>query len=208
MMVQRLLLAAVAALNCCSRSVAIDSSAPRYLLSRAEPYTVPSDGTVMLHNDLWWIGALTADSKFEEIAAASKYNYTASIGIGINHPPNSVNTAARYFNSWGEQALQQQSPGSSSSGDDERTMTDGTGVNFPFHPELWPQLDQYFEALADTMFVKHKIPRSAVKVPLPSLLSFASRALREQTVCPRCRPRYCSLSATYGRHADTRTLNS
>jgi hypothetical protein len=126
MMVQRLLLAAVAALNCCSRSVAIDSSAPRYLLSRAEPYTVPSDGTVMLHNDLWWIGALTADSKFEEIAAASKYNYTASIGIGINHPPNSVNTAARYFNSWGEQALQQQSPGSSSSGDDERTMTDGT----------------------------------------------------------------------------------
>jgi hypothetical protein len=43
-------------------------------------------------------------------------------------------------------------------------MTDGTGVNYPFHEELWPQLEQYFAALSQTVFSKYQIPRSAVKV--------------------------------------------
>lgn len=109
----------------------------------------------------WWIGALTAENIFEKIAAAARYNYTASIGIGINHPPNSVNSAARYYNSWGEQALQQQAPTTDSW---RAPMIDGTGVNYPFHEELWPQLEDYFAALSHTMFEKHKIPRTAVKV--------------------------------------------
>ncbi len=108
----------------------------------------------------WWVGALNAESIFEKIAAAARHNYTASIGIGINHPPNSVNSAARYYNSWGQQALQQQAPGRDSLG----PMTDGTGVNYPFHEELWPQLEKYFAALSQMLFVKYKIPRSAVKV--------------------------------------------
>ena len=111
----------------------------------------------------WWIGALNAANIFEEIAAAARYNYTASIGIGINHPPNGINSAARYYNSWGEQALQQQAPGSSSNAQ-RAPMTDGTGVNYPFHEELWPQLEQYFAALSQTVFEKYKIPRGAVKV--------------------------------------------
>lgn len=43
-------------------------------------------------------------------------------------------------------------------------LTDGTGVNYPFHEELWPQLEQYFAALSQLVFGKYKIPRSAVKV--------------------------------------------
>lgn len=43
-------------------------------------------------------------------------------------------------------------------------MTDGTGVNYPFHEELWAQLEQYFASLATTLFVKYKIPRNVVKV--------------------------------------------
>ena len=37
---------------CAPGSAASSLSAPRYLLSRAEPYTVQSDGMVMLHYDL------------------------------------------------------------------------------------------------------------------------------------------------------------
>ena len=43
------------ALACCHSS-ATGAAAPRYLLSRAEPYTAPGDGTVMRRYDLWWIG--------------------------------------------------------------------------------------------------------------------------------------------------------
>lgn len=39
---------------CCGRGVygASERPSPRYLLSRSEPYTIQSDGMVMLHYDL------------------------------------------------------------------------------------------------------------------------------------------------------------
>jgi hypothetical protein len=42
--------------------------------------------------------------------------------------------------------------------------TDGTGVNYVFHPEIWPQIDTYFGELASALFTTHGIPRSSVKV--------------------------------------------
>jgi hypothetical protein len=153
---------------------------PRYLLSRAEDESENSDGMVMLHTDLWMMGVPStgADAKLAQIKSNEALNYTASIGIGINHPPAAINRAARYYNSWGQQALQQQAaasaaaaaPPASAAGPSgppvagQAPLTDGTGVNWVFHPELWPQLDRYFGTLAQLIFGKHAIAASTVKV--------------------------------------------
>ena len=70
----------------------------------------------------------------------------------VEHPHGELPLVqARYFNSWGQQALQQQATTS--------TMSDGTGVNWVFHPdpELWPMLDEYFSSLAQLLFVKYDV---------------------------------------------------
>ena len=65
---------------------------------------------VMLHTDLWMLGVPGpgADSSFAKVKRNEALNWTASIGIGINHPPPAINHAAGYYNSWGQQALQLQ----------------------------------------------------------------------------------------------------
>ena len=140
-------------------------NAPRFLLSRSVSESEISDGFVMLHYDLWMQGVPGpgADSKFQLLKHNEGLNYTASIGIGINHPPASVNQAAKYYNSWGQQALQKQaiSRGTDGAG---RSMTDGTGVNWVFHTELWPMLDKYLSTLAQLLFVQHHISQTTIKV--------------------------------------------
>ena len=153
----------------CDRSLVYSSftaeaSSPRFLLSRSVKETETSDGFVMLHYDLWMQGVPGpgADNIFQLLKHNEALNYTASIGIGINHPPASVNRAAKYYNSWGQQALQQQA--TSQDIGSERPMTDGTGVNWVFHTELWPMLDKYFSTLAHLLFVQHEVSPSTVKV--------------------------------------------
>ena len=158
-------------------SLPCSAAGPRYLLSRAEPETEASDGMVMLHYDLWMLGVPGpgADGKMREIKGNEPRNYTASIGIGINHPPSSVNHAARYYNSWGQQALQLQAGAAAQAQSraqpggagltikQPRTQTDGTGVNWVFHPELWPRLDAYFATLA-SLATQHAISPATIKV--------------------------------------------
>lgn len=152
-----MLLGAAAVVTAATRPTAL----PRYLLSRFEAETVPSDGMVMLHTDLWMLGVPGpgADSSFAKVKRNEALNWTASIGIGINHPPPAINHAAGYYNSWGQQALQLQTPGAAQS-----PLTDGTGVNWVFHTELWPQLDTYFGTVAKLAVGKHNISAQTIKV--------------------------------------------
>ena len=138
---------------------------PRYILSRSVKENETSNAFVMLHYDLWMQGVPGpgAESKIQLLKQNEALNYTASIGIGINHPPASVNQAAKYYNSWGQQALQQQDA-SRHVANEERPRTDGTAVNWVFHTELWPMLDKYFSTLSQLLFVQHQISQSTVKV--------------------------------------------
>ena len=139
-------------------------TSPRYILSRSVKENETSDALVMLHYDLWMQGVPGpgAESIFQLLKHNEARNYTASIGIGINHPPPSVNHAAKYYNSWGQQALQQQA--ASQYITHETPQTDGTGVNWVFHTELWPVLDKYFSTLSHLLFVQYEISPSTVKV--------------------------------------------
>lgn len=45
-----------------------------------------------------------------------------------------------------------------------QVRTDGTGVAYPFCTEAWPQLEAYFAALAEDIFVTQAIPAAALRV--------------------------------------------
>ena len=143
------------------------SSFGPYILTRAENYTTfPSNGETMLHYDLWMISWKTPgvfDTKFAQLRANFvDAGYPASLGIGINHPPPGINTACRYFNSFGQQAQQLQVGGGGGAANGVRT--DGTGIAYPFCSQAWPQIEAYFAQLAKELFVTHAVPAAALRV--------------------------------------------